>query len=126
MDRARHAMTLFNDAASWRSLAHGLAAMHAWDLREKRIAHASAAGVRRDDHIPAALTRHMMTDSHAPRSLAGNAYRSMRGATRAAAPPRRRVDDRGNRGDCKCTRTASAPQPRGYRTTTCVCGSTRK
>jgi hypothetical protein len=88
MDRARHAMRPFNDAASWRSLAHGLAAMHAWDLREKRIAHASAAGVRRDDHIPAALTRHMMTDSHAPRSLAGNAQSRMSGTTRAAAPPR--------------------------------------
>jgi len=68
--------------------------MHAGDLREKRIAHARAAGVRRDGDIPAALTRHMMTDSHAPRSLAGNVYRSVRGATRATAP-----GNHGNRGD---------------------------
>jgi hypothetical protein len=48
-------------------------------LREKRLAHVCAAPVRESiAAYPGAPTKHIMTDPHALRSLAGNARRTTR------------------------------------------------
>jgi hypothetical protein len=62
-------------------------------LREKRLAHVCAAPVRElIAAYPGAPTKHMITDPHALRSLAGNARRSNAHARQVhgSSPPRLR------------------------------------